>query len=299
MRIRPRSRLQMNKGNDLSRWTVSFADFMTLMFAVFVVLYAVAAKDDDQYKELLQGVKNGSKLLNQQLLSSNYDGILTHNSNNIIDDSGPALLSDNNQIQQPHENESALNIPKSGGELNALKIQLEESFESATVDEVVKLDLNGDWLTIEMNEQLLFVKGSHTLLSSAQNQIKKLALVLKPVNNSLRIRGYTDQTTISDEIYKSNWELSGARAFSVLHALKNQGVIAQRMVVEAYGEYQPVIDKIGNIDKAKSRRVVIAISKYAFNSDHKNSMLLSKPDSEKMHTLHPSKNRVIITTRQE
>ena len=92
MRVRPRSRMQMHKGNDLHRWTVSFADFMTLMFAVFVVLYAVSLNDQEQYKEVMLSFQNASKLLNQSTLSSNREGILTHNSNSIIEESGPALI---------------------------------------------------------------------------------------------------------------------------------------------------------------------------------------------------------------
>ncbi|MCK5818495.1 MAG: OmpA family protein [Psychromonas sp.] len=300
MRIRPRSRMQMHKGNDLLRWTVSFADFMTLMFAVFVVLYAVSTNTDARYKEVLQGIKNGTKLFNQQLFSSNYDGILTHNSNNIIEKMGPALLS-NNDSGAPHVKASLLNIPKSGGELNALKTSLEETFSSEISHKQIKLDLNGDWLTIELGGGVFFLSGSHTLLNRSKTLLDKLAVILKPINNRLRVRGYTDNNIYSDEIYPSNWELSGARAFSVLHALQQRGIPGRRMVVEAYGEYEPIINNLGNVDKRKSRRVVIAVSKYVFAADKndKTSVPLEREDSKKMHEIRPSANQLIMTTRQE
>ena len=77
MRIRSRARVQMQNSNDLHRWTVSYADYMTLMFAVFVVLFAVAATHKEDYKEIINSIQNASKLLNQSLLSSHNQGILT------------------------------------------------------------------------------------------------------------------------------------------------------------------------------------------------------------------------------
>lgn len=310
MRVRPRSRLQMHSGNDLNRWTVSLADFMTLMFAVFVVLYAVSSSKEEKYKDVIISIQNASKLLNQSVFSAYREGILTKESNSIIEDAGPAMLSDG-MINQANNELSDVDTLKAGWELSELKLELETLFLSELGNELVKLDLDGDWLTIELGGQLLFSGGSHTLLDSAAKQIDKVADVLKPVNNMLRIRGYTDQKAISNEIYRSNWELSSARAFSVLHALNKLGIAGQRMVVEAYGEYYPVIRKNGDVDSIKSRRVVIAISKYALldsltatdlpeNKKNKpQPSALVKPDSKEMHELHLPNNRLIITTRQE
>lgn len=310
MRVRPRSRLQMHSGNDLNRWTVSLADFMTLMFAVFVVLYAVSSSKEEKYKDVIISIQNASKLLNQSVFSSYREGILTKESNSIIEDAGPALLSDG-MINQANNELSDVDTLKAGWELSELKLELEKLFLSELNNELVKLDLDGDWLTIELGGQLLFSGGSHTLLDSAVQQIDKLARVLKPVNNMLRIRGYTDQKAISNEIYLSNWELSSARAFSVLHALNKLGIAGQRMVVEAYGEYYPVIRKNGDVDSIKSRRVVIAVSKYALldsltatdlpetKKNKPQPSALVKPDSNEMHELHLPNNRLIITTRQE
>lgn len=311
MRVRPRSRFQMHSGNDLNRWTVSFADFMTLMFALFVVLYAVSASHEEKYKEVVRDIQNATKLLNQSVFSSYREGVLTKNSNSIIEDSGPAMRSDG-MVNQANNELSDVDTLKAGWELSQLKLELEEVFLSELDGDLIQLDLDGDWLTIEMGGRLLFAGGSHTLLSSSVEQVNKLATVLKPVNNMLRIRGYTDQQYISNEIYKSNWELAGFRAFSVLHALNKRGIIGQRMVVESYGLYYPILDKNGFVDKFKSRRVVIAISKYAFVERNSNELVVSKkkqsrvepptlpkPDSEQMQEIHLPNNRLIITTRQE
>ncbi|MCP4321015.1 MAG: OmpA family protein [Psychromonas sp.] len=313
MRVRPRSRMQMHKGNDLHRWTVSFADFMTLMFAVFVVLYAVSVNDKEQYKEVMLSIQNASKLLNQAVFTSDREGILTENSNDIVEDSGPAMLSEgaNNQA---NDELSDVDTLKAGWELSEVKLALEKLFESNLENETIQLDLNGDWLTIEMGGDILFAGGSHTLLNSASSVVKKISQVLKPVNNLLRIRGYSDQENIANEIYLSNWELSGMRAFSVLHALNGQGITGERMVVEAYGRFSPVVNENNRVDPLKSRRVVIAISKYAVVTVEKNSNLsedkslsessatqssLPTEDSKEMREVHLPNNRLIITTRRE
>ena len=320
MRVRPRSRMQMHKGNNLDRWTVSFADFMTLMFAVFVVLYAVSLNDKAQYKAVMESIQNSSKLLNQAVFSSNNDGILTHNSNNIIEDAGPGLLSatpanlvEEKQYQQADNELSDSNDDdklKTGSELKQLKLALEGLFRSELKDKSIELDLNGDWLTIEMGGEILFAGGSHTLLNSAHAVVKKTSKVLLEVNNLLRIRGYSDNNKISNELYRSNWELSGMRAFSVLHALNKQGISGERMVVEAYGRFSPVLNADKRINNLKSRRVVIAISKYAVLSASEKTPVsmkassetqapLPKPDSKEMHEVHLPNDRLIITTRQE
>tara|TARA_R110001583_G_scaffold26571_3_gene95742 strand:+ start:13270 stop:14187 length:918 start_codon:yes stop_codon:yes gene_type:complete len=305
--------MQMHKGNDLNRWMVSFADFMTLMFAVFVVLYAVSLNDKEQYKDVMLSIQNASKLLNKSIFSSNNEGILTHNSNVIMEQSGDAILSED-MPKQADDELSEQETDKIGNELNTIKLSLKKLFTSELDEKNVSLDLKGDWLTIEMGGDILFAGGSHTLLFPAVDIVEKISQVLVTVNNLIRIRGYSDQERVANEIYRSNWELSGMRAFSVLHQLSENGIPGERMVVEAYGRFSPLFDENNNIEPLKSRRVVIAISKYAVvsidkniqtseaetsinNSDAKNDS--PKKDSEEMREVYLPNNRLIITTRQE
>jgi chemotaxis protein MotB len=283
------------------------------MFAVFVVLYAVSLNDKEQYKEVMLSIQNASKLLNQSVFSSNREGILTHNSNSIIEDAGPALISES-MPHQASDELSEIKTLKAGRALSDIKLSLEKLFVSELEDKNVELDLDGDWLTIEMGGDILFAGASHTLLISANEVVTKISEVLKPVNNLIRIRGYSDNEQISNEIYRSNWELSGMRGFSVLHALTKQGITEERMVVEAYGRFSPVINENNRVDTLKSRRVVIAISKYAVVTVEKDSELsqdevtqntsaaqptIPKQDSEEMREIYLPNNRLIITTRQE
>jgi len=314
VRVKSRSLSNLHTGNDLNRWTISFADFMTLMFAVFVMLYAVAMSKEEKYKDVIQSIQTAGKLLSGAVLEQDSEQILTKQNNIIIEQTEPALSSDQNH-QQAKAQLSKVDSFKKGKELTRLKSDLENILVAGLANQSIKLNLEKDWLTIEMGSDLLFVGGSHTLLTSGKEQLVQLAKVLIPINNMLRIRGYTDPESISNEIYSSNWELSGARAFAVLHALNRQGVQGNRMVMEAYGPYTPVLDKNDRVNNEKSRRVVIAISKYAVveakidtvaeqasKSKAKSTLPAinkTKTDSKTMHEIHLPNNRLIITTRQE
>ena len=314
MRVKSRSRANLHAGNDLNRWTISFADFMTLMFAVFVVLYAVAMSKEEKYKEVIQSIQSASKLISPSVLHPEREQVLIKQSNNIIEEPVSPLISNNGDKQAKDQLSNVDNL-KEGGQLSELKLELENVFLSDLTNASIKLDLEGEWLTIEMEGDLLFVGGSHTLLNSAKKQLEKLAKILIPVNNMIRIRGYTDPEPISNEIYLSNWELSGLRAFAVLHALNALGVAGNRMAMEAYGAYSPILDAQNKIDNVRSRRVVIAISKYALvepeisdpvdsisEKDANDVLPVAdeiKADSEEMREIHLPNNRLIITTRQE
>ncbi|MDN2662857.1 flagellar motor protein MotB [Psychromonas sp. 14N.309.X.WAT.B.A12] len=304
--------------NHVHRWTVSYADYMTLMFALFVVLYAVSSNNEEKYQEVIEIIQQASKFVEAPHSGSNANGILTKRSNDIKENTGPALLSDGEDFALGHVSElesEQLSSPAqtyTGKSLQALQLSLESALKTELESGAFSVDLNGDWLTIEMSGPLLFANASHTLLNGAKRNIKQIANVLSPVNNMLRLRGYTDPDNISNEIYASNWELSAMRAISVLKALSEQGVGQHRMVIEAYGKFQPVINENGVEDKLKSRRVVIAISKYAVfekevveNKSKNNEVVepevprVVTPDSDEIREIYRPDGRLIITTRQE
>ena len=251
--------------------------------------------------------------------SSDAKGILTKRSNDIKDNTGPALLSDgdNHELgyvsELPSEALSSVQQYHTGKSLVDLQLSLKSVLESELESGAFSVDLDGDWLTVEMEGALLFAAQSHTLLNAPKKKIERIAEVLVTANNMIRLRGYTDMNNVSDEIYKSNWELSAMRAISVLHALNDKGIAGERMVIEGFGKFQPVLDFNGQVNQLKSRRVVIAISKFAlftdktFGSDNikttdkeqKNIQRTPKPDSEEIREIYLPDGRLIITTRQE
>jgi len=315
--------------NHIHRWTVSYADYMTLMFALFVVLYAVSLNKEEKYQQMIEVIQSATQFvttkdpkqtgetINEAHSGSDASGILTKRSNDIKDQTGPALLADGQQYQQgfvselPSEQLSSLDNNYTGKGLEELQLSLQSALQPELETGAFSIDLDGDWLTIEMSDALLFADESHTLLNGAKQQLEKVADVLKPVNNMLRLRGYTDSRTVANEIYKSNWELSALRAISVLHALNEKGIDGRRLAIEGYGKFQPVINDNGVENQLKSQRVVIAISKFALVQQAISKVVLSKPlddkgqansavpDSEQIREIYLPDGRLIITTRQE
>jgi len=327
MQRRNRPSIKKPHSNHVHRWTVSYADYMTLMFALFVVLYAVLLNKSDDYEEIIDAIQSSGNFIHNQPFDSiesdlsnstivaqekdTKDGITV---NNIPAVRKEGLVPGNNSIINDYSVESELSDIESnndGASLASLKLSLESALISELASGDFSVNLDGDWLTIEMSGPLLFAAKSHTLLNGAKRNINYIAEVLKPVNNLIRLRGYTDTHSISDEIYKTNWELSALRAVSVLHALNEDGVSGARMAIEGFGQYHPILDANGNIDNFKSRRVVIAISRFALFVDKKpdnninvkteeeKSLSIPKPDSEEVREIYLPDGRLIITTRQE
>lgn len=319
MSIYNRHRAHKSHNNHVHRWTVSYADYMTLMFALFVVLYAVSLNKEDKYQEVIKAIQSASQFVQTNNSGSDAKGILTKRSNDIKDETGPALLSDGNNYQLGHVSElprEQLSNPDqsyTGKSLEVLQLSLESALHSELESGDFSVDLDGDWLTIEMSGALLFAGESHTILNAAKQQIGKIIKVLKPINNMLRLRGYSDEEPVSNEIYKSNWELSALRAISVLHAFDEQGIAPERMVIEGYGPFQSISNDKEQKNRLKSRHVVIAVSKFAYIKsepsvknkttsnigDGLQTTPKAKPDSDKAQEIYHPDGRLIITTRQE
>ena len=225
MRRRNRVYLKKIHNNQVHRWTVSYADYMTLMFALFVVLYAVLLNKKGNYQEIINAVQSAGQFVHKTQNNLQLNELMPKKGvqGKITGTEKPEILVENSIIDDQNKLVEPL-LPfilssNEGESLTKLKLLLESTLNVELASGSLNVNLDNDWLTIEMTGSLLFAAGSHTLLNGAQKKIEYIAEVLKPVNNMIRLRGYTDTKQISDEIYQSNWELSALRAISVLYAL--------------------------------------------------------------------------------
>ena len=160
---------------------------------------------------------------------------------------------------------------------------LEQDLKTALSDEIekgqAKLELNQDWLTIELNSGLLFGSGSSASTNEIEQVVSKVYNVINTVENYIRVRGYTDNQPINNEVFSSNWELSVSRATQMLLALEREGINPARMAIEGYGQYAPFADNSSALGRAENRKVVIALSKYGIFSQS-DSQIISPEDAE-------------------
>jgi chemotaxis protein MotB len=134
----------------------------------------------------------------------------------------------------------------------------------ATMSEWIRADLvkvrrNHLQIEVEINNNILFSSGSAILNEQAKAPLQAIATVLQDLPNRIHVEGFTDNKPISTPIYPSNWELSAARAASVVHLLMQAEVRPERMMAIGYGEYQPIDDNATETGRMRNRRVVLVI----------------------------------------
>lgn len=273
---RLRKRRHYVEHEDVNRWLVSYADYMTLLFALFVVLYAMAMVNEKPFETITESVGRVFQADNEKPKNRGHgDDILNVNSsktnkrlygNGILDVAGPQLLEGEQSLSNISHSQVGTNLTSLEEELHAALYELVESGYA-------QLQVDGDWLEIELNSGLLFPSGSSSTTNAATNILAVIYDVLDEVTNFVRVRGYTDNQAINTEIFSSNWELSVYRATAILQVLESLGINPARMAIEGYGQYYPSADNTTAQGRAKNRKVVVAISKYGLEK----SNLLNTP----------------------
>ena len=317
--LRRRLRNSLQKEQHTERWLVSYADYMTIMFAFFVVMYAIAINKQENFQVLSDSLEQvfdkSARQHSAQGEGVNGDGILTDRTTpeqEVLygesinkEEHGPELLDGQSDT-------SNINQKQLGKPLDSLLTKL----QSALIDEIrdgeASLELNQDWLVIELNSGMLFSSASAVAHSKAKQVVKIVKDIIAPVDNYIRVRGYTDDETISNEIFRSNWELSVARATSILVELESLGIDPRRMAIEGYGQYSPFADNGTEKGRAENRKVVIALSKYALPPEQDNSISELKikdfepaaevelpSDDDKIKIIRLPHGGIRITTRNE
>lgn len=268
---RLRKRRAAVEHDNIHRWLVSYADYMTLMFALFVVLYAMAMVNEKPFDSITESFGRVFQASEEEAKNLGHgDSILMVNTsktnvklygNGILEVAGPELL-DNEQ------NLSNISDAKVGSNLSSLEKELHTALYDLVESGFAQLQIDGDWLEIELNSGLLFPSGSSSATRSAEAILAVIYDVIGQASNFIRVRGYTDNQVINNEIYSSNWELSVFRATAILRVLEKLGLTPARMAIEGYGQYYPSADNLTSEGRAKNRKVVVAISKYGLEKSN-------------------------------
>lgn len=240
--MRRRSLVSGPDSAGLDRWLVSYADYMTLVFALFVVLYAIHASKTELQQPMLDGMQQALVRLNGEALPA--QAAVTH----------IAVAAESAAVG------TGVQPPSQATSLAQLQAELELQLAPLLEQQLVELENDGDWLTLSFDGKLLFASGSALLGGNGEPVLSTLIPVLAPVDHFIRVRGYADNLPISNELYASNWQLSAERARVVLEWLLHRGIEAPRLALEAFGEFHPREQQLGERGRAPNRRVEIAIS---------------------------------------
>jgi len=234
------------------RWLISYADFITLLFAFFVVMYSISSINEGKYRVLSDSIVRAFSPQASRLMPSQ------------VRDEDQSVVNPVPQVIMPIApvplNESLSQKAQRMESMRQLSSQVVNEFDDLIVKGMISVDRNKDSVSVEINSELLFAVGSATLLPAAVDILAKTGGILANSKMYIEVEGYTDNLPINTAVFPSNWELSAARAASVVHLFTKQGINPARMVAVGYGEFRPKISNDTETGRRQNRRVVLVIS---------------------------------------
>jgi chemotaxis protein MotB len=244
------------------RWLVSYADFITLLFAFFVVMFASTQSDKNKAREVSDSVREA---LEHGQFSSAISTVLgrgKHDAHKEPLQTDPVSQSENLHPPEPPRSTHPPDLTKS---LATLQDGLDFELKSGKVE----LKLEGRGLVISMREAAFFASGDDSVAPGSFPIMVKIAAVIRDLPQPLRFEGHTDSIPVHNPRFRSNWELSAARAIAMMELLRQSFQIpADRMAVVGYAENAPADTNSTEEGRAHNRRVdLVVLSAEAMKSE--------------------------------
>jgi chemotaxis protein MotB len=243
------SRAKKN-GASHERWLVSYADFITLLFAFFVVLYAFAKADQKKQIEVSAAIDSSFHSLGL------FPGSLLPPNKNAATFGGDSLIT----AADIYVCENQLTPAAVKDNLEQLRRRLERNLSGQIVNHTISIHLGGEGLVISLREAGFFNSGSALPRKGTLNTLRQIAATLSNVPYDLRVEGHTDNVPIHNDEFDSNWELSSARATRIARILLALHAIPpDRLAAAGYAEFQPVASNQSVEGRAENRRVDLVV----------------------------------------
>ncbi len=248
-------------------WAIPYGDLITLLLAFFVVMYAVSSVNEGKYRVLADSLSSAlggppRSLKPIQIGDKPEKGTQTESMFNTVTLRGFEQERSGIAANTPGARMGGDSTDPGSSDAESLR-QMADEVQTAMGDlidqQLVIVHRNEQWLEIEINTDILFPSGVAQISPTARPVLARLAEVLKPFPHKLRIEGHTDNMPISTVAFPSNWELSAARAATVVHLFMQEGVDAHRMTVAGMGEFHPVAGNDTPQGRDRNRRVVIVV----------------------------------------
>jgi chemotaxis protein MotB len=222
-----RSRQRTSPNHE--RWLISYADFITLLFAFFVVMFASSQADQAKARRVSEAVKAA------------FDG----------PPATPATAA-----AKPSSNARGLPLPSLEPALRLLAHELEPEIRAGKMQ--VRMERRG--LIISLSQAAFFPSGEDAIDPTTFGSLEKVAATVRALPNPVRAEGHTDSVPIHTARFRSNWDLSAARAIAVMELLRDRwGIPADRLAVTGYADTSPIDSNQSDTGRARNRRVDIVI----------------------------------------
>ena len=239
------------------RWLVSYADFITLLFAFFVVMYSISSVNEGKYRVLSDSISSAFDPSERGLPIKFTNPLKAPIVSRPVQSSAESADSSQNLNPSAYGGVEASKEDKIN--LKKISSRVEKGLSPLIDKDLVKINKNDLWIEIEINSNILYSSGSARLQSQAVPVLKKVAKIIGDFENQVQVEGFTDNVPIETEEFPSNWELSSARAASVVHLFAQSGVKPNRMSAVGYAEFKPIADNDTAQGRRKNRRVKIIV----------------------------------------
>jgi len=223
------------------RWLVSYADFITLLMVLFVVLYSMGQTDIKKYKALAEGLRVAFAGGPPTVIDPSIDL-----AGGVADDTEAAPI-------------IIPGIPKTATDSVEVAGMLTDLLASSDIGGMVSVQNNVEGVLISLSEYLLFESGTAELQPQAFAVLDTVVNMAQSIPNDMRIIGYTDDSPSMDPRYPSNWELSLGRAMTIVNYFQAKGIAPERMIAAGRGEYQPLFPNDTPEHRALNSRAEIIV----------------------------------------
>lgn len=233
---------------------VSYADFVTLMFALFVAMYAIALKDHSSGKRVAESVRQA--VATGGLTST----VRVFLSKDPSASSGASAGTARKDMQTAKGDPPPPPMPKVDPSLLEPFKQLSAQLQKEISRGSIRVRLDGRGMVITLEEKAFFPSGNNEIYAQAYPMIERVARVIAPLPNSIRLEGHTDAVPIHTARFSNNWELSTARSIAVLQIFQDKfGLDPNRFAVAGYAQNLPVASNDTEEGRARNRRVEVVI----------------------------------------
>jgi chemotaxis protein MotB len=252
-------------------WAIPYGDLVTLLFALFTVMYAMSSVNEGKFRVLsdsmiaaFQGAPKSMQPVNvgekqpgkggdKQLVGVSPTTLMK-----LKNPSSGSFDGSDARLGAPGEEKGVANEDGSGA-LARMEQQVQEAMKSLIDAKTVSVKREKNWLEIQINTDILFPSGAGAFSPAAEPVLDKLAEVLRPFPNPIRVEGHTDDRPIRTAAFPSNWELSAARAASVVHEFTKAGIDPLRLEIVGFGEFRPRQPNATPEGRNANRRVAILV----------------------------------------
>jgi chemotaxis protein MotB len=230
-------------GGESGRWMVSYADFVTLLFVLFVILYSMGQTDLAKYKRLAQSFQAAFSVGGAS--SQVVDPSINQSSGtNEAADAAPIVVA---------------GLPRDTSAGAEVAADLSNLLDESNLASEVSIQSNVEGVLISLSEKLLFIQGTADLQPEAYPVLDTIAQMLMPLDNDIKVVGHTDDTSPGDPRYPDNWYLSTVRAYNVVNYLVQKGIDPHRLIAAGRGEFAPIFPNDSDAHRTLNSRAEIVV----------------------------------------